>query len=155
MEGQTFFIRSVTVQNVIMAVVAIIVLGVLIHTIRARNTKHTALVVLWGCIALWFFNGPFWGFSAVTVKPEGLQLHYGFLSVFRNTTLQPDSPWKIRKHLGGIRKLKNLYYFSLPGHQSLKVRGPDKMDILNALGAAIDQLNGRSMGGVVDRADNM
>jgi hypothetical protein len=155
MEAQTFFIRSVLVQNVVMAVVMAIVVGLLIRFIKRRDTKYIVLVAFWGCVSFWFFNGPLWGFSAVTVKPQGLQLHYGFLSVFRNTTLPPDSPWKIKKHLGGIRKLKNLRYFSLPGHQSLKVRGEEKFEILKALGAAIDQLNGRPMGGIEERADNM
>jgi hypothetical protein len=132
-----------------------IVLGLLVRFIMRRDTKFIVLVAFWGCVSVWFFNGPLWGFSAVTVRPDGLQLHYGFLSVFRNTTLPPDSPWKIKKHLGGIRKLKNLRYFWFPGHQSLKVRGIEKSQILEALGAAIDELNGRPMGGIEKRADNM
>jgi hypothetical protein len=155
MEAQTFFIRSVMVQNIIMGIIVAIILAVLIRTFRKQNLTHVVLVVAWALIALWFFNGPFWGFSAVTASPEGLEIHYGFLSVFRNTTLPVDTQWKIRKYLGGIRKLKNLYFFELSGHQSLKVRGTGKVEVLKALGAAIDDLNGRPMGKMVERPVNM
>jgi hypothetical protein len=97
MEAQTFFIRSVMVQNIIMGIIVAIILAVLIRTFRKQNLTHVVLVVAWALIALWFFNGPFWGFSAVTASPEGLEIHYGFLSVFRNTTLPVDTQWKIRK----------------------------------------------------------
>ncbi len=123
MEAQTFFIRSVMVQNVIMGIVAAIIVGLLIRFIRERKFNYVIAIVLWGGVALWFFNGPFWGFSAVTVSSEGVEVHYGFLSVFRNTTLPVQSYWKIRRYLGGIRKLKKLYFFQLANHRSLKVRG--------------------------------
>ncbi|MBW1678087.1 MAG: hypothetical protein JRJ79_16180 [Deltaproteobacteria bacterium] len=155
MEAQTFFIRSVMVQNVIMGIIAAIIVGVLIRSIRKQKISHIVAVAIWGVIAVWFFNGPFWGFSAVTVSPEGLKVHYGFLSVYRNTTLPVDTHWKIRKYLGGIRKLKNLYFFQLANHQSLKVRGQDKLEAMQALGAAIDDLNGRPMGEFVERPVNM
>jgi hypothetical protein len=155
MEAQTFFIRSVTVQNVIMAIVCAIIVVVLIRCVLRQKLSHVMAVVIWAIIALWFFNGPFWGFSAVTVSPDGIELHYGFMSVFRNTTLPADTKWRIRKYLGGIRKLKNLYFFELKSHQSLKVRGPDKLDILNGIGAAIDEVNGRPMGGLMERPVNM
>ena len=156
MDAQTFFIRSVTVQNVIMGVLAAIIVGVLIRSIRKQKITHVIAVAIWGVIAVWFFNGPFWGFSAVTVSPEGLKVHYGFLSVYRNATLPVDTHWKIRKYLGGIRKLKNLYFFQLANHQSLKVRGrQDKIELMQALGAAIDRINGRPMGRMVERPMNM
>ena len=155
MEAQTFLIRSVMAQNVIMGIVVAIIVGLLIRTIRKRKMTHVILVVLWALIAMWFFNGPLWGFSAVTVAPEGLKVHYGFLSVFLETTLPVETQWEIRKYLGGIRKLKNLYFFQLAGHRSLKVRGPDKMEVLEALGAAIDRINGRPMGILVERPINM
>jgi hypothetical protein len=155
MEAETFFIRSVMVQNVIMALIAAIIVGLLIRFIRRKNVNYAVAVGLWGLIALWFFNGPFWGFSAVTVAPYGLEVHYGVLSVFRNTTLPVDSPWKIRRYRGGIRKLKNLYFFQLPHHQSLKVRGLGKLEVMQALGAAIDAVNGKPMGGLEERPVNM
>jgi hypothetical protein len=155
MEPQTYFIRSLVVQNVIVGIIVAIIVAALIRCIWRRQAKHAIAVVIWAAIAVWFFNGPFWGFSAVTVSPKGLEVQYGFLSVSLNTTLPVDTKWKIRKYLGGIRKLKNLYYFELANHRSLKVRGADKMDILKALGAAIDRLNGRPMGELVERPVNM
>lgn len=155
MEAQTFFIRSVAVQNVIMGIVVAIIAVLLIRSLRKQKLNHAILVVIWGMFALWFFNGPLWGFSAVTVGPEGLKVHYGFLSVFRNTTLPVNTHWKIRRYLGGIRKLKKLYFFELRDHQSLKVRGKDKLEVMEALGAAIDQLNGTKMGMIEERPVNM
>lgn len=155
MEAQTFFIRSVTVQNVIMGIIAAIIVVLLLRSIWKHKMNHMIAVALWGLITLWFFNGPFWGFSAVTVSPEGLKVHYGFLSIYRNTTLPVDTHWKIRKYLGGIRKLKNLYFFQLANHQSLKIRGKDKREVLEALGAAIDRINGRKMGRIIERPVNM
>ena len=155
MEPQTFFIRSVTVQNVIMAIICAIIVGVLIRCLLRQKLIQVIAVVIWGIIALWFFNGPFWGFSAVTVSQDGIELHYGFLSVFRNTTLPADTKWRIRKYLGGIRKMKNLYFFQLKDHQSLRVRGPDKMEVLKGIGVAIDEINGRPMGGLMERPVNM
>jgi hypothetical protein len=155
MEAQTFFIRSVMVQDVIMAVIVAIIVGVLIRAIRSQKTTHVILVVMWGAIALWFFNGPLWGFSAVTVSPRGLKIHYGFLSVFRNTTLPVKTHWKIQSYLGGIRRMKRLLFFQLDNHQSLKVRGRDKFEIMEALGAAVDRLNGQPMGGIAERPVNM
>ena len=155
MEPQTYFIRSLLVQNVVMGIVAAILLGLLVRFLIQGQRKYLLVLGLWGAIALWFFNGPFWGFSAVTVSPAGLTVHYGFLSVFRNTTLPVNSQWKIHRYWGGIRKLKKLYFFKLPGHESLKVRGQDKLETMQALGAAIDRLNGRPMGGMVERPVNM
>ena len=143
------------VQNVIMAIIAAIIAGVLIRCILKKQPKFIMAVVLWAVIAVWFFNGPLWGFSAVTVSPKGLEIHYGFLSVYLNTTLPVETEWEIRKYLGGIRRLKNLYFFQLENHKSLKVRGQDKLEVLDALGAAIDHLNGKPMGRVVERPVNM
>lgn len=155
MEVTTFFIRSVAVQNVIMGIVVAIITVLLIHAIRKQKLNHAILVVIWGMFALWFFNGPLWGFSAVTVGPEGLKVHYGFLSMFRNTTLPVNTHWKIRRYLGGIRKLKNLYFFELRDHRSLKVRGKDKFEAMEALGEAIDHLNGTKMGMIEERPVNI
>jgi hypothetical protein len=155
MEAETFFIRSVMVQNVIMGIIVAIIVWLLVRTIRKQNFTHMILVVAWGLIALWFFNGPLWGFSAVTVSQDGLKIHYGFLSVFRNKTLPVHSQWKIRTYLGGIRRMKRLFFFRLPNHQSLKVRGADKFEVMKALGAAIDDLNGKPMGKIEERPVNM
>ena len=91
----------------------------------------------------------------MTVNPKGLEIHYGFLSVFRNTTLPVHTKWKICRYLGGIRKLDNLYFFQLSNHQSLKVRGVEKLEVLHALGASINYLNGEKMGDMEERPVNM
>jgi hypothetical protein len=138
-----------------MGIVVAILLVLFVRFLVRRQRKYLFVLGIWGAIILWFFNGPFWGFSAVTVSPGGLKVHYGFLSVFQNATLPVSSNWKIHRYLGGIRRLKNLYFFKLPGHESLKVRGQDKIDTLQALGAAIDRLNGKTMGEMVERPVNM
>jgi hypothetical protein len=154
-EAETFYIRSVTVQNVIMGFVAAVILGLLIRFVWEHKPQYVVATVIWGLVTLWFFNGPLWGFSAVTVSPEGLKVHYGFLCVFRNTTLPLDTHWKIRNYMGGIRRLKKLSFFQLGNRESLKVRGQDKLEVLKALGVAIDRINGRSMGSVHERPVNM
>jgi len=154
MEAETFFIRSVAIQNLIMGVVSVIVAWLLIRAVVRRNLPHVAAVVIWALIALWFFNGPLWGFSAITVRPDGLKLHYGFLSVFRNASLPPDTSWRIRMYMGGLKRTARLYYLELAGHKSLKVQGPDRLETLKAIGAAIDRLNNRPMGGLDNRPVN-
>lgn len=155
MDAHIFFIRSVAVQNLIMAVVVAVLVGLLVYFIKERLFRHCMAVVIWAFIALWFFNSPYWGFSAVAVSPEGLQIKYGFLSVFKNSTLAPDTPWKIRVYMGGIRRIQKLYYIELGPHTSMKVRGPDAFKTLESLGAAIDGLNGKPMGRVVERPVNL
>lgn len=154
MATEIFFIRSLTVQNVIMGIIAAIIAGLFIRSILQRKSRHTVAVVIWALIALWFFNGPLWGFSAVTVSPNGLKLHYGFLSVFRNASLPPDTSWRIRMYMGGLKRTAKLYYLELAGHKSLKVQGSDRLETLKAIGAAIDRLNNRPMGGLDSRPVN-
>ncbi|UCG80525.1 MAG: hypothetical protein JSV60_11350 [Desulfobacterales bacterium] len=137
-----------------MSLITAVIVGLLVRSIWKQKHHHAIAVVIWGLIALWFFNGPLWGFSAVTVSPEGLKVHYGFLSVFRNTSLPVDTHWKIYTYLGGIRRLKTLYFFELANHQCLKVRGQDQLEVLGALGTAIDSINGRPMGSVEERPVN-
>lgn len=154
MGTQTFYVRSVMVQNTIMGIAVAIIALLLIRFIMDRKHKQVILVASWGLFTLWFFNAPFWGFSAVTVSQQGLKIDYGFLSVYKNTTLPPDTAWKIHAYMGGIRRIKKLYYFQLAAHKSLKVKGPARLAALQSLGAAIDRLNGRSMGGVEERPVN-
>ncbi|MBW2108143.1 MAG: hypothetical protein JRI36_05680 [Deltaproteobacteria bacterium] len=51
--------------------------------------------------------------------------------------------------------MKRLFYFDLGGRGSLKVRGRDKLEILKALGTAIDRMNGRPLGRFEQRPVNM
>ena len=155
MATEIFYIRSITIQNVIMGIIAAIIAGLLIRSILQRKRRNTVAVVIWALIALWFFNSPLWGFSAITVSPDGLKLHYGFLSVFKNTSLPPATSWKIRVYMGGIKKVKKLYYLQLARHNSLKVRGADRLRTLQSIGTAIDNLNGQPMGGLEKYPVNM
>lgn len=153
MPAEIFFIRSVAVQNIIMGIIAALLAGLLVRAVVQGKHRHIIAVAAWILISLWFFNSPLWGFSAVTVSPAGLRLHYGFLSVAKNTSLPPDTSWKIHIYMGGLRRIKKLYYLELAGHQSLKISGTNGLAALQAIGAAIDRLNGQSMGGMEDRPD--
>ncbi|RLB91376.1 MAG: hypothetical protein DRH10_02020 [Deltaproteobacteria bacterium] len=155
MQAQTFVIRSVIVQNIIMGIIVAILVILLARSIWKQKLSHVVAVLIWSLIALWFFNGPFWGFSAVTVSPRGLRVHYGFLSVYKNTSLAVDTSWKICCYMGGIRRMKKLYYLQLADRKSLKIRGKDKLLVLQAIGAAIDDINGRPMGGIEERPVNL
>lgn len=148
METETFLIRSLTIQNLIMWGVVAIIAGLLVRAIGRRNLRHTIAVTIWALITLWFFNSPLWGFSAITVGPAGLKLDYGFLSILKNTTLPPDTSWKIHLYMGGLRRITPLYYLQVAGHRSLKVQGQAGLETLKPVGAAIDRLNGRLMGGI-------
>jgi len=153
MPEEIFFIRSLTVQNIIMGIIAAIIISLLVRSFIQGKFSHSIALIVWALISLWFFNGPLWGFSAITVSPAGLHLDYGFLSVAKNTSLPPDTSWKIHTYMGGLRRMKKLYYLELADHRSLKIRGADPLATLQSIGAAIDRLNGRPMGGMEDRPD--
>ncbi|MFO7761927.1 MAG: hypothetical protein ACQES8_03155 [Thermodesulfobacteriota bacterium] len=144
----TFAIKSVLVQNLIMAVIFSILLLLLLRAARKRSCKCLLAVSLWTAVVLWFFNSPLWGFSAVTVGPKGLKLHYGALSVAKNTTLPVDTTYEIKTYMGGVRKIKKLYYLELGRHRSMKVRGRKNLAILQDIGRTINRLNDRPMGNI-------
>lgn len=154
MNTEIFFIRSVAVQNIIMGLTMAIIAGLLLRFLGKRKFRHAAAAVVWALIILWFFNSPLWGFSAVTVSRQGLKLDYGFLSISKNTTLPPDTAWKIQVYMGGIRRMQRLYYFQLADHRSMKVQGPAGLTVLKSLGTAIDHVNGRPMGRLEERPVN-
>ncbi len=154
METETYFIRSLLVQNIIMGVTVAIVAGLLVYFIRRGSRPHAIAAGVWLLIAFLFFNSPFWGFSAVSAGSSGIRLHYGFLSVLKNIELPVNTSWKINTYMGGIRRMKKLYYFSFNERSSLKVTGAG-LSSLQDLGAAVDRLNGRPMGSLVDRPVNL
>jgi len=49
--------------------------------------------------------------------------------------------------MGGIRRIKKLYYFQLAAHKSLKVKGPPNLAALQSLGTAIDRLKADQVSG--------
>ncbi len=155
METQIYYIRSIAVQNLIMGIVTALIFVLLAISLWRRKRRHTIALVIWAAITLWFFNSPLWGFSAVTVSPVGLEIDHGFLSVFKNSRLPPDTNWKIHVYMGGIRRIKKLYYLELAGLKSLKVRGHDRLLVVQSIGAAVDRLNNRPMGAMEDRPVNL
>ncbi len=93
----------------------------LVYSLVKRKPKHLIASLVWMIIVVWFFNSPFFGFSAVSVSSEGIRLNYGVLSL-RNDLLPIDSQWKVETHLSGLRKMKKLYLIRIADHESMKVR---------------------------------
>lgn len=148
MNSETFVIKSILVQNSIMGIIAAILLILILRSIKKRSPKSITAVGAWTLIALWFFNSPLWGFSAVTVSQEGIELRYGALSVFKNSTLPVKTPWKIKVYQGGVRKLDTLYFLELANHRSIKVQDPEDLAVLQKIGRAINYLNSSPLGEV-------
>jgi hypothetical protein len=118
------------------------VLGVvvifLVYSLVKRKPKHLIASLFWIIIVVWFFNSPFFGFSAVSVSHEGIRLNYGILSL-RNDLLPIDSQWKVKTHLSGLRKMKNLYLIRIADHESMKVRRNEGL-VLEKIGDAIEDI---------------
>lgn len=136
---QKFIIKSLFVQNSIMLIALAVVIVLLASAFRKKNLRQMIAWSIWVLIVLWFFNSPFFGFSAVTVRPDGIRINYGILSV-RNTLLPPHTPWKVETYMGGIRRMKTLYYIQIGDHQSMKVRGQKDHELLMSIGVAIDAM---------------
>jgi len=139
MYPETFIIKSLFIQNMIMLFSLSIVVFLLIRSLVKKKVKHTIVFSVWVLIVFWFFNSPFFGFSAVSISPGGIQLNYGILSFKKNTVLPLDSPWKIETSFSGIRKMKKLYFIRISDHKSMKVRGEKDFNLLQAIGRAIDE----------------
>ncbi len=139
MDKELFIIKSLYIQNTIMLVFLGVVGFFFVHSLLKKRPKHIVVFSIWLCLVVWFFNSPFFGFSAVSVGPEGIKVNYGILS-FKNDLLPLDSEWKVETYLGGIRRNKRLYFISIAGHQSMKVKGEDKLRLLKSIGEYIDEL---------------
>ena len=140
MSPETFIIKSLFVQNMIMLFSLSIVVFLLIRSLVKKKVKHTIVFSVWVLIVFWFFNSPFFGFSAVSVSPGGIQLNYGILSFTKNTVLPLDSPWKIETSFSGIRKMKKLYFIRIADHKSMKVRIRQGFILLQDIGNAMDRM---------------
>ena len=90
----------------------------------------------------WFFNSPFFGFSAVSVSREGIRLNYGILSL-RNDLLPLESSWKVENYWGGIRKMERLHFLRIGDRESMKVSGAEALKNLQDIGSAIDEMRSR------------
>jgi hypothetical protein len=139
MTPHTFFIKSLFVQNGIMLLSLGVVFFLLLRALRKRNKKHSAVFLVWLFIILWFFNSPFFGYSAVTVGPGGIRLNYGILSL-RNTVLPLDSDWAIETSFSGVKKTKRLYALRIGDRRSMKVRWKSGHDLLQEIGTTIDRM---------------
>jgi len=152
MDSEIFIIKSLFIQNAIMLISLGVVFCLLIHAIIKKRRKHSTVFIIWLVLVLWFFNSTIFGFSAVSVSQEGIRLNYGILSL-RNDLLPLDSQWKVGTYLSGIRKNKRLYFLTIGGRQSMKVKGDDKRRLLQSIGKAIDRIqSGRGQVTGDDRA---
>ncbi|MGD8229220.1 MAG: hypothetical protein PVH82_02940 [Desulfobacteraceae bacterium] len=142
MDSELFIIKSLFIQNAIMLISLGVVFSLLIHALIKKRRKHSAVFTIWLVLVLWFFNSAIFGFSAVSVSQEGIRLSYGVLSL-RNDLLPLDSEWKVETYLSGIRKSKRLYYITIGGRQSMKVKGEDKRQLLQKIGESIDHMKAR------------
>ncbi len=150
MDSEIFIIKSLFFQNAVMVISLAVVFFLLVHSIIKKRRKHTTVFALWLLLVLWFFNSPLFGFSAVSVGQDGIRLDYGILSL-RNDRLSLHSEWKVETYLSGIRKSKRLYFITIGGRQSMKVKGADKRLLLQNIGESIDRI--RSGLGKVKRDD--
>lgn len=137
METETFIIKSIFVQNTIMLLSLGVVLFIFIISLKKKRQKSVVASLIWIGILFWFFNSPFFGFSAVSVSREGIRMNYGILSL-RNDLLPLDSSWKVENYFGGLRKMKRLHFLRIGNHESMKVRGEAATKNLEEIGAAID-----------------
>ena len=143
MATQIFVIRSLYIQNTIMLFVLGVVVFFLVYSLVKRKPKHLIASFVWIIIVVWFFNSPFFGFSAVSVSHEGIGLNYGILSL-RNDLLPIDSPWKVEAHSSGIRKMKKLYLIRIAGRESMKVRRNEGLGLLEKIGGAIADMKAQN-----------
>ena len=135
-------IKSMIVQNGVMLLSLGFVLFLVVRAIVKKKSNQALIFCMWVVIVLWFFNSPFFGFSAVTVSPHGIRLDYGVLSI-RNTVVPLDASCKIVSTMSGIKKLRRLYFLEVDGHQSMKVRGKKGVEVLEAITGAVEQMKSR------------
>jgi hypothetical protein len=150
MDSEIFIIKSLFLQNAVMLLSLSVVFFLLVHSIIKKRRKHTTVFAIWLILVLWFFNSPLFGFSAVSVGKDGIRLKYGILSL-RNDRLPLESEWKVETYLSGIRKNKRLYFMTIGGRQSMKVKGENKRHLLQSIGKSIDRI--RSSMGKSNRYD--
>jgi len=111
----------------------------LVYSFAKSKLKYLIASFVWIIIVVWFFNSPFFGFSAVSVGPEGIRLNYGILSL-RNDLLPIESQWKVETHFSGIRKMKKLYLIRIGDRESMKVRRNEGLRLLERIGGAIEDM---------------
>ena len=139
MDAEIFIIKSLFIQNAIMLISLGVVFSLLIHAIIKKRPKHTAVFTIWLALVLWFFNSTIFGFNAVSVHQDRIRLSYGILSL-RNDLLPLDSYCIVETYWSAILTNKRLYLITIGGRQSMKVKGGDKLRLLEEIGKAIDRV---------------
>ena len=139
MEPVVFTIKSMAVQNTIMLVALGVVIFFVAFAFVKRSPKHILVSFMWLIGVLGFFNSPLFGFSQVTVQPQGIKVEYGILSL-RNTVLPIDTPWEIKSHVSGIRRLKKVYTLKIGNHESMRVKSRKDIELLEEIGKTIDRM---------------
>jgi len=143
MEKVTFAIKSIAVQNCIMVLALAVVAYFNVAALRKKSPKHILISIIWLAIVLWFFNSPLFGFSRVTVGPQGIKIEYGILS-FQNKTVPLDTPWTIESHVSGLRRMKRVYTLKIGTHESMRVKSREELELLKEIGKAIDKMKGKT-----------
>jgi len=115
-----------------------LVLFFLFYSLIKKKPKHLLASAIWLVIVLWFFNSSFFGFSTVSVSPEGIEVNYGILS-WRNDVLPITAHWEIVTTPSGIRRLRKVHIIKIGNHESMKVRSGNDVNFLKNIGAAIDE----------------
>ena len=139
MNTETFIIKSIYVQNTIMLCFLGLAISFLFHSTLKKRQRHIVVFSIWVSLALWFFNSPFFGFSAVSVGPDGIKFNYGILSI-RNDLIPIDSKWEVKTHQSGIRKNKKLFFISIGERKSMKVKGLKDLQLLEKIGKSIERI---------------
>jgi hypothetical protein len=139
MTAELFTIKSLLVQSVIMLGALAVTLFFLIRAVLRRQPKHIVVFSVWFCLVLGFFNSSLFGFSEVRVTPKGVALSYGYFSP-RNSMLSLHIDWRIESQRAGLRKSKHLYFLVIDGKESMRVRGVKGLELLDAIGKAIDRM---------------
>lgn len=142
MTPQVFTIKSLLVQNAIMAGSLGLVLFFLGRALVKRSRRQVLVMLLWVGATVGFFNSPWFGFSKVVVGREGIVVHYGFLS-WRNTVLPLDTAWQIEERPSGLKRLSRIYILRLDGHRSMGVKGKKGEALLRRIGMAIQEAQAR------------
>ena len=145
MTSQTYIIKSLFVQNSIMLISLGAVMAFFAFALVKKKPKHLIAALVWAGIVLWFFNSSYFGFSAVSVGSEGIQVNYGILSL-RNDLLPINSPWMIEATFSDIRKMKKVYFIRIGDHESMRVKGSEGRALLERIGGAIEKAGGLAHG---------
>jgi len=142
MDTRIFIIKSLLIQNSIMLISLGIAVALLAGALYRKRFRQAAAALVWVGVVFWFFNSAYFGFSAVSVGPDGIRLDYGILS-WRNDRLPIGSQWTIETLTSDIRKMKKVYSIRIGDRNSMRVRGTDGRGLLEKIGEAIERENRR------------